>query len=476
MARNSHDHAKVVLGGIIPNRLDLLYRVQSQLLPEHFTDPMHRVIYIMLINYLGIASGVMSKEDMLDILGSKKADPGKIANFSELYDELSEIEANESQVVWSVDQLREIKAEKETGEALTEAMEILTKGQDLKGEHIQGPVAAREYLVGRLYEIENELITAEAPEGDVRDEVVEILNDYKERKRLREQNLSVGVHTGLIEIDETLCGAQAGDLILVAGYTGAGKSQFVTNWAWHAAVEQGRNVIFATTETHRDQVRRRIIARHSCHPKFGLEQGLNSKDLKTGHLTEDEERIFEWVVQDLSKSEGMIHIKQIPKDSKLSYLDAEMHRINKARKLDLAVMDYVRLLTSDRKRQSDREEQSNLIVGSKNLGVGFDKGRGIPFITPWQVNRTSWEEAMKCGHYKLTGLAETSEAEKSADGVITLLRTVDTGGNPRQAMIKGQLLKQRDGETLESVMLEVDYATCRWKGYSSGVADTDSIW
>jgi hypothetical protein len=62
-------------------------------------------------------------------------------------------------------------------------------------------------------------------------------------------------------------------------------------------------------------------------------------------------------------------------------------------------------------------------------------------------------------------LAETSEATNSPDLLISVLEPEDN--NDRYAMLKGQILKARDGITSASIMIQADYATSTFSSPST---------
>lgn len=231
-------------------------------------------------------------------------------------------------------------------------------------------------------------------------------------------------------------------------------TQFCCQTAWDAAVMQGANVYFATSETVRTTVRRRIVARHSRLPKFGLERGLDSTDLKNGTLSPEEEKALLAVVKDLDTNSnyGKIFISQIPRGATLSYFETRMNRQQQQWNIDLALMDYLALLKSDRKRTSEREEMSEVIKDAKVFATSFNNGKGVPLITPWQIRRESYQDAQRTGAYGLSSLSDTAEIEKSADQIISLLRVPESPGT-----LSLQFLKMRDGEIPNAITLTHDF-------------------
>lgn len=253
-------HCTTVLAAIIPDRRDLLDKALTQLSPEHFTDATLRTIFIMLSRYAEVTGAILTRESLVDQLRFARADAGKVALYTETYDLLRDTPADESSFRWSVQQVRELAAERATGEAITSAMQILTRGdEDERGQPLRGHADARNHLLRRFSEIDRDLSMAETPEGDMRTEGDDILADYAHRKTARAAGKSLGIEFGIAPLDEKVDGLQNGDLALIVGFTNEGKTSVICQLGWNAAIVQRRNTVILTTETLRSQVRRRII-------------------------------------------------------------------------------------------------------------------------------------------------------------------------------------------------------------------------
>lgn len=461
MSTSAVDHGQVVLSAIIPSRRDLLDKAMLHLTPNHFTDTVQSKIFEMAERYYRVTGSVITPVALKDLLSKTKAHPDKIKLYSEALDLLNDSKAADSDFIWSVEQLKELKAERETQQALTESMEILTKGvTDTKGEEKVGHESARVHLISRLAEIDRELHKQASPEGDVRSEMEEIFREYQERK---EKKNEVGIKFGIPNLDDKLGGGLSrGELALVVGGSSSGKTSLATiHLAWEAAVMQGKNVFIATSETIRPVVRRKLYCRHSRHPLFSdrCPNGLNSRDAKDGTFTIEEEEIFQDVVMDFTTNPnyGKIHVVQVPKGATMDFVESRLIMAQRDFNVDLGIVDYFALLKSERKRQQDREELSSILKAAKNLCTSFNDGHGIPLISPWQVNRTWWEKASEVGYYTTAALAETAEATNSPDVIISILEP--RVNDQREVDLKGQILKNRDGEKSVDLPIHVDYAT-----------------
>jgi replicative DNA helicase len=474
------DHAEKLLAAIIPERRDLLDRALRHLTTEHFTDPVHRNLFVLLERYAEVTGAIITRDALVDQLTHSRADPGKLAQYTETYDLLVALSSDEADFRWSLNQLRDLAADRSTRDALTRGMEILTRGVDTdKGETLQGHVEARTAVLQSFAEIDRNLSMMEAPEGDMRAEADDILADYALAEANRLHGRSTGIPFGIPALDDKLGGVRPGELALIAGYTSEGKTSLVVQLAWNAAVS-GHNVVVLTTETLRSQVRRRIISRHSCLEAFGITSGatvgLNSKLVKDGTLSQLQKTQLSAVVSDFTRNPGYgaCYIVQVPRQASISYIEAKLVRIQRQLDIELVIMDYLALLKPDRKRQSDREELGNLLKEAKQLATTFNDGAGVPFVSPWQVNRTNRDIAERSGFYTPQALSETAEASNSPDVIVTLLAPLDN--DKRICPIRMQILKARDAEKANNIEISVDYATSRFFTAGDGPALTVDPW
>jgi replicative DNA helicase len=466
MARSSLDHSKIVLGAILSTQRDLddrkrlLDKALTQLTPSHFPDVNYRNIFTLLEKYAEVAGGIITKKAMTDTMTRQNVDEGKIHLYSETYDSLASTAIDDSDFRWSIDQLKEISAERATSEAITTGMEILTRGtKGKKNEDLFGHKDARTHVLTKFAEIDRELSMQDSPEGDARQEYDEIMADYTTKRT------NTGINFGIPQLDAKIGGLQNGELDLIVGYSSSGKTTLGTvQLAWSATIEQGKNVVILTSETLRPQVRRKLLSRHSMLPQFGLEKGINSRALKQGRegLTEIEDKAFLEIVDDFTKNTayGKLVIVQVPRNSTISTCEGKLLRFQREFNVDLAIIDYLALLKPDRRFTSRREELAATIQEAKQMATTFDDGRGIPVISPWQTSRDAWKEAQTVGYYNSSALAETAEATSSSDVVITILEPKEN--ESRYADVKAQLVKHRDGEKSLGIDLVVDYATSSW--------------
>ena len=468
------EHSQVVLAGILPDRKDRLDLALLKLTPDHF-EPPYRLIFTMVEKYFQVTKGILTRQGANDILvRSGVTDIGVIATYLEYFDALVDQDVAEEDFTWSVDELQELLAKSATEKIILEGFEILKTGKnDAKTGERKGHSAAREAIIAGFAAVDQQFTISEAPEGDIRSEKDEILTRYHEKKEKAAKGENVGILTGIPCLDSVVGGFKPGELDLVVGYSSSGKSSLCVQVAWHGAIVQGKNMVFATTETLRDQIVSRIIARHSKLPMFEYPAGLDNKSIYEGTLTSEEEVVFEAVLEDLAynSSYGRLEIAQVPRKSSIFTLENRLSRYNNEFRVDGCVMDYLALLTATRKRGTSHEEHSDTMKESKSIAATFDDGRGIPIISPWQTTRAQKELADKLGYYTTLATAETREATNSADVIATLLEPAQL---TRYTKLSGAIIKNRNGPQVGSLGIDVDYATSCFTDASINIVSQSS--
>jgi replicative DNA helicase len=460
MARSALDHSKVVLGAIIPDRVDLLTKALDQLTESHFPDASYRNLFKLLERYFSKAAGVITRKALIDLLAYSGADAGRQSLYVEIYDKLATAKIPDDEFRFSIDALKNLGADRDTAEAITTGMEILNRGaKGPKGEDLFGHEDARKAILTKFAEIDRNLSMQDSPEGDSRTEADEIWEEYNKPKT------QGGIKFGISELDNKVGGLQPGELDLIVGYSSSGKTTLATiQLAWSAAIEQGKNVVILTSETLRPQVRRKLICRHSKLPMFELPEGINSRDLKRGrgYLDYNQEARLPDIIDDYSKNPnyGKVVIVQVPRNATMSFCEGKLLRYGQEFQVDLGIIDYLALLKPDRRFSSRREELAATIQEAKQMATTIYDGRGIPLVSPWQVSRDAWKEAQQAGYYNSSALAETAEATSTSDVVVTILEPQQN--EDRYADIMAQVVKNRDGEKANRIDLRVDYATSSW--------------
>jgi len=217
-----------------------------------------------------------------------------------------------------------------------------------------------------------------------------------------------GVPSGFPDLDTLTGGFQPGNLILLAGRPGMGKTALALTIARHAAIDYGRSVLFFSAEMSQDELTQRLVA---------LEARLDlSRVWKRALIEEERVRIIE-------VSGKIIDAPLLIDDTPAISLTAMRSKIRRALTtgdIDLIIVDYLQKLiatTESGKRYTDRvQEVSEIARGLKDIAREFQ----VPVLALAQLSRAVEARAEKVP--QLSDLRDSGELEQEADLVLFLYR------------------------------------------------------
>ena len=239
-----------------------------------------------------------------------------------------------------------------------------------------------------------------------------------------------GLTTGFIDLDNTLSGMQASDLILLAARPSMGKTALGINIAVNSALNADANVAVFSLEMSKEQLVQRMIS-SVAHVNLGK--------IISGDLEEDEWLKIINAMGPLSKSK--IVIDDTPAIS-LMEMSAKCRRQKMKEGLDLIVIDYLQLMQMEGHNENRQQEISAISRGLKGLA----KEMSCPVIALSQLSRAP---ELRADHRPiLSDLRESGAIEQDADVVMFLYRD-DYYNKDSEKMNIGEVIlaKHRNGPT-----------------------------
>jgi replicative DNA helicase len=476
-------HGRVVLARVIgEGGLPALNYAADKLGPEHFTDKVQRVLFQMLAQYARENEGIMTREALADLMRGRP--PGSVAMYGEGYDLLAGLRPEDHEFSHSVGQLRELAADRATGDALAVGLRILNPHpgeeevrDERTGAVLSGHADARAYVVAEFAAAEAASGSTDSPGGDVTAEGDDILAEYARVQELRAAGKVPGIEFGIPALDRHLDGGLGhGELGLVAAGMSGGKSSLCAQCGWYNAVEQGKNVVIFTTEQHRTALRIKLVARHSRQPQFGLPRGLDTRLIRAGRLGAEGERALAAVVADLKTGDyGRLEVVQMPESATLPVMAARAESLARQVVPDLVIVDYLQLFDPVQRTRESRlnENLSGILKGARGWARSFRKGQGVPLISPWQVNKEGIREMRGRGEFSQEDLSDTIEAGRTPSLILGLMVAEEDETAGRAAPMFVKVLKNRDGPKGAKFPLVTDYATCFFADREDMMAEED---
>lgn len=358
-------------------------------------------------------------------------------------------------------------------EILNKSWQVASSGLKLKKKELKGVSSAIEYFSNesRKFRVN---YTGVKTDSQIRSEEDknEVINEYEKRKKDPINNW--GMFSFLDQMDNCYRGTKLGQLMVIAAYVAQGKTTFAANMAYNG-IMQGLNGMFMAMEMNFTEMRDLIYTMHTCnpewydHPKYkNLCGKISYEKVCYGELNDIEKEFFDYAANDFSTREdyGELIIHQpsdtlTPSRLELELCDRQAELAEKGKSIDFLIIDYVGLMLQDKnERYGDfNADLNNIIKRLKNLTINFDNGRGLRIITPFQVNRDGWKEAVKNdGVYKLTALSNANEGERAADQVISLFMSEE---NRKAGIIKITCLKNRRGPIFSPFEACIDFSSRR---------------
>jgi replicative DNA helicase len=241
-----------------------------------------------------------------------------------------------------------------------------------------------------------------------------------------------GITTGFESLDKFTGGWQETDLVIVGGASSMGKTSLALAFAFNSAFYGKTPTCLFSYEMSSQQLLSRLISSDS---------GIDNKWIMKGTLDQSElSRIHESVGR----------IEQVPlyvdecSSSSLKYLLNRIRQYVITKKVKLFMVDYLQLVSNDKKGRSREQEVSEVARALKNIA----KELGVTIIALSQLNRGVGQRAES--RPTIADLRESGEIEQAADVVVLVYRpeyygiTQDDKGNSTEGLAEIIFAKGRN--------------------------------
>lgn len=269
-------------------------------------------------------------------------------------------------------------------------------------EQFPSPVDYGQAIITKL----NNVLTRAAPSTDyaaLADGVDEALAQWD--FRLDNPGKITGIRINLGEYDKLTGGLKGGQLIIIAGHSGEGKSQFMC----HAAIEASRTqadmlgrtarVAYVSLEMSKRELSERFIGK------------LARVDLSDEFATpEERQRAYDQglVLKQLMQ-DGNLVLLEPHHASTLDQINRELIRLKQTFDIDIAFVDYAQLIKVGG-GESKYSEMATIAQTLKSLAMQLD----IPIVLGAQLNRKALEETGSA-RPRLYHIADGMDLVRSAD-------------------------------------------------------------
>jgi replicative DNA helicase len=243
-----------------------------------------------------------------------------------------------------------------------------------------------------------------------------------------------GIQTPWPLLNNSICGLQGGDMVLLAGRPSHGKSAAALQIAYEAA-KYGRGVAYFSLEMSRESLVRRMLS---------LASGVDSHRMRLGYLNATERQAVSLAASEIETMPIWIDYRGYNSPA----IRRAVKRLKARRQVDLVVIDHFHLLKGLGGEEM-RVQYARIADDLQRIA----KEMNIPFLILTQLNRKCEDENRAPG---LSDLAETGKLEQNSDIVLFTFRPEMYSKNREKQELNGLadfiLAKQRNGPTAKFQM------------------------
>lgn len=261
----------------------------------------------------------------------------------------------------------------------------------------------------------------------VRNKVDEIVEESRKFSKTGIRT-SPGILSGFADIDRLTEGFCPGNLCIIAGRPGMGKTAMALNMLHHICVKQKKKAAFFSLEMTNDEIVMRMLSRSNQ---------LDYSVLKSFSLNEAQ-------IEELSQEKKIFNDVHIVTYDDMVRAVSEMRRRCRRLKercgLDIVFIDYLQLIESRKRNYENRQvEVADISRELKSMALDLN----IPVVCLAQLSRKI--EERQSGVPVLSDLRESGSVEQDSDLVMFL---APTSTDPaRKNHISLYLAKNRHGQT-----------------------------
>lgn len=393
-----------------------------------FDDLRHQKIWETIRFYFAQYSGVLTKGSLQTILTQHEVPHDKQVMYLSVFDQVSGRMATQDQFKIALDVLKDLRFKRGLFDLINRTATQLER-QDLDKDQICNGIVSSIMSLQMTQD-------SEVSELLFKEEFGKIVDDYVDRRDHPEKY--VGFLYGIKKLDVLTGGVRPGELSIVSGRPGAGKSEFIHNIAYYNA-QLGKNSLLVTIEMPKAQEGRRLASRHLQ---------ISSTGLRHAALSSSEEKKFLNASKDMSSVPGEIILVDMPQGCSASQLLPLIRKHRMKRPIDAVLIDYLNLMEPSRWSNSLVERTGTIVRELKQLA----RLEGIPVITPTRATRDSIKK--KDEDLGTEDLSWSDSIGYDADQILYLRKDKELG--PLTSTIELTVLKYRDGAN-EKIQIGADF-------------------
>ena len=241
----------------------------------------------------------------------------------------------------------------------------------------------------------------------------------------------IGLPTGFVDLDRMTHGLNRGNLIILAGRPGMGKTSFALNIAQHVAIRQNKTVGVFSLEMGQQELALRILC---------SEADVQFSRLRAGHLSQQQWTKVIQTMRTIQRAPLFIDDSASPTILEVA---SKARRLKAEKQLELVIIDYLQLMQAGGRYENRTLEVAAITRSLKQLAKELD----LPVVALSQLSRAP--ERRGAEHRpQLSDLRESGSIEQDADLVAFVFREEIYNDDPAvKGLAELIVAKHRNGMT-----------------------------
>jgi len=272
----------------------------------------------------------------------------------------------------------------------------------------------------------------------LKDDVPFFRDEYN--AKLEDPNFDAGIATGYSFLDHVTGGLRAGELLLIGGESGGGKSMLLMNmalqiWLGNNTIDMednfmpGTNVMYFSLEMPFKPCRNRVLGRLSSNP---------TKSIRTAKLNQEEAAKLKKVLKFVSKYPSQFEIVDIPRGATMEHLEMLYEEAKIMYDPKVIVIDYLGLM--DYEGGKDMDDWLKLGKIAERIHE-FARVHNVTVLSAVQLNRPKGsKEEDKIGLHRI---GRSALIMTNANIAVQIETRTNEKNFPD---MKYHVIKNRDGE------------------------------
>ncbi len=484
-----------LLSILLQDKQHVISILEEDKLTGDYFDPEWRPVFDNIVIYYRKFKEILDKDKVFDQLKRRGVSSVELSKRYAIYLSLENLKTPTKDYKYYVDAIKTRKYKIMLHEVVSKADKMCNTMND--------PISAAKDLA----KVGSEIATLSAQDRVVRTSLAESAPVMSDNYRIAKSNPEIirGIMTGFQKLDELTWGINPGEVLLIVGPTGGGKSislvsmsAYIANGIRYCAKcgfqlflhTQNRcpkcGTIFATPgDIYRISPKNVAyvsieMPAEDCLRRFcSASLGLKEKEVRRGQLSDQDEQIYLNYLESVRSGKGPVgfYVIDVPRGEDINFVSTEIDRQEALHgvRMDVVVIDYLQLMKATTGDHRDTGEDWKAQTAISEEVHEYARTKRIPVITAAQSTslRGIKGEAVRYGTHRVSRaegtafnmniivqiedpLEKQEEEKKEDDTELTMKFYVvkNRGGE------KGVIVMQKDFSRMQiHHILDISYAT-----------------